>query len=135
MMPNQDAINEILKPFIQPWYDSLENPQKAQEQVLAELLPKYALTEYGESYDASKLGTIADYQRNFPITNYSGLIPYFQKVKQQNYVAFLSEPPECWVMTRGSTGKSKVIPATATHLKQIYDCGARAIINFAVKRT
>jgi phenylacetate-coenzyme A ligase PaaK-like adenylate-forming protein len=38
-------------------------------------------------------------------------------------------------MTRGSTGKSKIMPATATHLKQIYDCGARAIINFAVKKT
>jgi hypothetical protein len=38
-------------------------------------------------------------------------------------------------MTRGSTGKSKVIPATSTHLKQIYDCGARAIINFAIKKS
>jgi len=37
-------------------------------------------------------------------------------------------------MTRGSTGKSKVLPATQTHLKQIYSCGARGLINYAVKR-
>ena len=38
-------------------------------------------------------------------------------------------------MTRGSTGKSKVLPATPTHLKQIYDCGARALINFAIRKS
>ena len=46
----------------------------------------------------------------------------------------MPEPPQTWVMTRGSTGNSKVLPATETHLKQIYSCGARAIINFAYKR-
>ena len=135
MLPSQDAINSILKPFIQPWYDSLENPQKSQEQVLSELLPKYASTEYGQSHNASKTSTLSDYQANLPIINYSRLLPHLESVKQRNYRAFLSEPPECWVMTRGSTGKSKVIPATSTHLKQIYDCGARAIINFAIKKS
>ncbi len=36
-------------------------------------------------------------------------------------------------MTRGSTGTSKVLPATKTHLKQIYSCGARALINYALR--
>jgi phenylacetate-coenzyme A ligase PaaK-like adenylate-forming protein len=54
-------------------------------------------------------------------------------VKQGNYKAFLPEPAECWVMTRGSTGNSKVLPATRTHLDQIFSCGARALINYAVR--
>jgi hypothetical protein len=37
-------------------------------------------------------------------------------------------------MTRGSTGKSKVLPATQTQLKQIYSCGARGLINYAVRK-
>ena len=37
-------------------------------------------------------------------------------------------------MTRGSTGQSKVLPATQTHLKQIYSCGARGLINYAVRK-
>jgi hypothetical protein len=37
-------------------------------------------------------------------------------------------------MTRGSTGKSKVLPATQTHLKQIYSCGARGLINYAIRK-
>jgi hypothetical protein len=134
MMPDQDSINNILKPFIQPWYDSIVDPAKAQERVLADLLQKYGLTEYGKNNQAPRIGMIKDYQANFPIINYEGLVPYLKKIKEANYSSFLFEPPECWVMTRGSTGKSKVLPATKTHLKQIFNCGARAIINFAIRK-
>jgi hypothetical protein len=37
-------------------------------------------------------------------------------------------------MTRGSTGKPKIIPITDTHIKQVRSCGARAILNFSMKR-
>ena len=134
MMANQDSINNILKPFIQPWYDSLDDPAKAQEKVFVDLLPKYSTTEYGKKHQASKLKNIAEYQTNFPIIDYAGLVPYFKQIKEANYLKFLFEPPECWVMTRGSTGKSKVLPATQTHLKQIFNCGARAIINYAIRK-
>lgn len=134
MMANQDSINNILKPFIQPWYDSLDDPAKAQEKVLVDLLSKYGATEYGKKHQASKLKNIAEYQTNFPIIDYAGLVPYFKQVKEADYLRFLFEPPECWVMTRGSTGKSKVLPATQTHLKQIFNCGARAIINYAIRK-
>ncbi len=134
MMANQDSINNILKPFIQPWYDSLDDPAKAQEKVLVDLLSKYGSTEYGKKHQASKLKNIAEYQTNFPIIDYAGLVHYFKQVKEADYLTFLFEPPECWVMTRGSTGKSKVLPATQTHLKQIFNCGARAIINYAIRK-
>ena len=133
MMPDQDSINNILKPFIQPWYDSLDDPLKAQEKVLADLLARYGTTDYGKKHEAHKIKSIMDYQVNFPIINYTGLVPYFKQVKEAIYTAILSEPPECWVMTRGSTGKSKALPATQTHLKQIFNCGARAIINYAIR--
>jgi hypothetical protein len=134
MLPDEDSINIILKPYIQPWYDSIENPQKAQEQVLVDLVEKYGATEYGANHKASQVTDIANYRANFPILNYLGLMPYLQQVKERNFNTFLSEPPVTWVMTRGSTGKSKVLPATQTHLKQIYSCGARGLINYAVRK-
>jgi hypothetical protein len=136
MMPQTENIdvNSILKPLIGPWYESLQNPQKAQEQILNELLKKYATTEYGAAHNASNLNSILTYQENFPITDYYGFLPYFTKVKEGNYKAVLPEPPECWVMTRGSTGKSKVLPATQTHLKQIFTCGARALVHYALRK-
>ena len=72
-------------------------------------------------------------QKNFPILDYTSLLPYLAEVREGNYQAILSEEPDHWVMTRGSTGKSKVLPATKTHLKQIFSCGARAIINYALR--
>jgi hypothetical protein len=134
MLPYQDSINSILEPYVQPWYESIADPQRTQERVLSDLLHKYAATEYGVAHNAAKTGSISDYQANFPIVNYKALQPYLNAVKEGNFKAFLAEPPQHWVMTRGSTGNSKVLPATETHLKQIYSCGARAIINFAYKR-
>ncbi len=133
-MPNEDSINSILKPFIAPWYESLENPKRAQEQILNELVQKYSSTDYGVSHNALQVKSISDYQANFPIINYSTLIPYLAKIREGNYKAFLAEPAECWVMTRGSTGKSKVLPGTQTHLKQIFSCGARGLVNFAIQK-
>jgi hypothetical protein len=134
MMPDQEAVSSILQPIIDPWYESLKDPQKAQERVLDDLLAKYSETDYGKSYLAPETNGIAEYQENFPITDYKRLLPYFALVKEGNYTAILSEPLECWVMTRGSTGSAKVLPVTQAHLKQIFTCGARALINFALKK-
>jgi hypothetical protein len=135
MMPDEDALNGILQPIIGPWYESLENPQKAQEQVLGELLKEYAKTDYGKTHNASEIGGTGDYRKNFPTIDYKGLLPYFAEAKEGNYKAILPEPPACWVMTRGSTGRAaKVLPATQAHLKQIFTCGARALINYALRK-
>lgn len=133
MLPENDAINSILQPIISPWYTSLENPQKAQEHTLYDLIKKYSITDYGSNHNAQQTTSIADYQRNFPIIAYKELLPYLTQAKEGNYKAILPEPPECWVMTRGSTGTAKVLPATQTHLKQIFTCGARALINHALR--
>jgi hypothetical protein len=134
MMPDEDAINSVLQPIIGPWYESLKNPRKAQEQVLGELLKKYSETNYGKSHCALEIKEVADYQKKFPAIDYKGLLPHFAQVKEGNYNVILAEPPECWVMTRGSTGNAKVLPATQTHLKQIFTCGARALINYALRK-
>ena len=134
MIPDEDAINSMLQPIIGPWYESLENPQKAQEHVLYDLLKKYATTDYGNSYGASEIVRIPEYQVKFPKIDYKALLPYLAQVKEGKYRAILPEPPESWVMTRGSTGKSKVLPVTQTHLKQIFTCGARALINYALRK-
>jgi hypothetical protein len=134
LYPSRDDLG-ILEPIIGPWYKSLENPLQAQKQILKELLSKYAETGYGKKFGAQNIGGIEDYQAKMPIINYTGMQPYLAEIQNGNYQAFLSEPAETWVMTRGSTGKkSKVLPATQTHLKQIFSCGARGLINFALRK-
>jgi hypothetical protein len=134
MLPEDEAIRSILEPIIGPWYTSLENPHKAQEQVLYDLLKKYGATEYGDNHNALHTTGIKEYQHNFPVMNYEDLQPYLARVQMGNYQSILCEPAAAWVMTRGSTGRSsKVLPATETHLKQVFTCGARGLIHFALR--
>lgn len=134
MFPSRDDLG-ILEPIIGPWYTSLEHPRQAQNHVLKELLEKYAQTDYGRKHSAQTISSIEDYQAKIPIIDYAVMQPYLAEIQNGNYQAFLSEPAETWVMTRGSTKKqSKVLPATQTHLKQIFTCGARGLINFALRK-
>jgi hypothetical protein len=55
MLPDDDSINSILRPYIQPWCDSIENPQETWERVLVDLLQKYSSTEYGASHNPAKV--------------------------------------------------------------------------------
>ena len=132
-MSIDDGGFSLLQTIIGPWYESLQNPKAAQKKVIARLLKEYGKTEYGSAHQASKIEGIQGYQLSFPIVNYRALLPYIGKVREGKYQAFLSEPPDCWVMTRGSTGISKVLPATKTHLKQIFSFGARALVHHAVR--
>ncbi len=124
----------FLAEFVDPWYKSLSDPAGGQEQALRNLLAGYARTEYGRQFGASSTGGVSDFQRRFPVTNYGRLAPYIERVKKGEYSALLPEPVSRWVMTRGTTGSPKLVPATETHLSLILLLGARAIVNFALRR-
>jgi GH3 auxin-responsive promoter len=124
----------LLRSFVDPWYASVRNPEAAQQMILGELVESYARTDYGEKCGARDIRTLSDFQKSFPIADYQSLLPWLEQVKLGRYNALLSEPVETWVMTRGTTGVSKILPATKKHLDLILTTGARALINFALKR-
>ena len=131
---SSEELTSFLTDFIDPWYASLKDPSRSQQQTLENLLVGYAQTDYGKAHGAGRIATVKEFQSAFPTANYGSFQPYFEKVKSGNYTALLSEPVSGWVMTRGTTGTPKVIPTTETHLAQILFVGARAIINYALKK-
>lgn len=133
MFPKEPSLS-IFQPIIGSWYESLKNTRESQREILLELVKEYEKTRYGKSCHASETKEIADFTANFPIIDYRGLNPYLANVQKGDYAAILPEPIVCWVMTRGSTGRAKVLPATKTHLEQIFTCGARALINYALRK-
>ena len=133
-MEEPGPVSSFLTELVEPWYLSLSDPAGSQATALRGLLQGYAETEYGKRFGAGSIEGIGDYQRRFPVVRYSDLVPLLDRVKAGEYRALLPEPPSRWVMTRGTTGRSKVIPATETHLSLILSLGARAIVNFAIKR-
>ncbi len=123
----------VFEPLVGSWYESLKNPGKSQEQLLTSLLEKYSKTQYGNDHGAARIKGITDFREHFPRLDYKGLAPYLSEVINGNYGSLLPEPLACWVMTRGSTGPAKVLPATQTHIEQILTCGSRALINYALR--
>jgi len=125
---------DILKHIVSPWHEALTNPAEAQQQLLKNLLERYAKTDYGKSRLAQEIKDGSMFRANFPTIDYAGLRPYLKEVKAGNHSAILSEQPVCWVMTRGSTGTAKMLPVTKTHIEQIFMCGARAFTNYALRK-
>ena len=124
----------LLQQIVQPWYESLRDPRTSQEKVLEDLIRDYGKTDYGRNQQASDVGNMEDFRIKFPVTHYRELDQYIAEVGKGNSSAFLPEPLVCWVMTRGSTGPAKVLPVTQTHLEQIFSCGARALVNFVIRK-
>ena len=124
----------ILESMVNSWYESLKNPENHQKLVLSRLISQYSKTRYGQAHHASQVKNVTDFRLNFPVVNYKSLNPYFAKVVEGDYSAILPEPVLCWVMTRGSTGKAKVFPVTKTHIQQIFVCGARALVNYVLRK-
>lgn len=133
MFPEERNLG-IFQPIIGSWYESLKNPLESQKQVLLELIREYEKTRYGQSHNASEVKGTEDFKAKFPIISYRELNPYLIDVQKGDFAAILPEPLVCWVMTRGSTGPAKVLPATKTHLEQILICGARALVNHALRK-
>jgi hypothetical protein len=134
MYLSEKTGTDFLQQIVNPWYEALQNPAAAQEQVLKGLVKGYAKTIYGKRHAALDVKGAADFRANFPKINYKELCPYFEEVKRDNHAIILSDPPLCWVMTRGSTGQAKVFPVTKMHIEQIFVCGARALVNHALRK-
>ena len=125
---------ESTNPILIPWFRGLEDPEGAQVRTLESLLEGYRKTGYGARHGADSIEGLDEYSERFPKLGYPVLEGHLEPVKRGDYASFLPEPSETWVMTRGTTGASKVLPATKTHLQQILGCGARALINYVERK-
>lgn len=126
-------MQEMLKGFVQPWYDAIANPAAAQQAVLQTVLQGYAQTRYGQDHHAGAITGVEEYRRRFPIITYEDLKPLIQRTMAGETDLLLYEPPVGWAITRGTTkGESKFVPMTPTDLKMRVSAG-RALINYVLR--
>ncbi len=126
------ALSGMLAALLQPWHDAVNDPAKAQQEVLHRLLEMYAQTDYGTRHGATHVETIQDYRRAFPVATYEDYRPLIERVMAGEVNLLLSEEPVGWAITRGTTkGESKFIPMTPTDLAMRISAG-RALMNFVV---
>jgi hypothetical protein len=127
----EDPIGRITR-NLDAWGEGLRDPVAAQGKTLRPLLEGYSKTDYGRAHGAGEITTIEEYRDRFPPVTYADLEPWFERVRSEGHGVFLDEEPITWVMTRGSTGQSKVIPVTPRHMQDLIKCGSRAVLNFAM---
>jgi hypothetical protein len=126
------AAAGMLTALLQPWHDALDDPAKAQQEVLKFLLSIYTETDYGAQHGSAQVENIEDYRRAFPVVTYEGYKPLIQRVMAGETGLLLSEEPVGWAITRGTTeGESKFIPMTPTDLRMRISAG-RAMMNYVV---
>ena len=124
------AAAQILQGLLKPWHTAIENPAKAQEDVLDRLLKDYARTQYGSEHGAGQIDTLGDYRRAFPVTTYEQYKPLIDRVMAGEVDLLLCEEPVGWAITRGTTkGESKFIPMTPTDLRMRISAG-RAMMQY-----
>jgi hypothetical protein len=72
-----DSLDAVLrlKRFLQPWYESIADPETAQKKVLGVLLEHYRQTDYGRRYGASHIETIEDFRQAFLMASYEDYKP------------------------------------------------------------
>jgi len=122
----------MLNALLQPWHDAVDDPAKAQQEVLGHLLQGYAQTDYGTQHGAAQIETMEDYRRAFPVATYEDYEPLIQRVMAGERSLLLNEEPVGWAITRGTTkGESKFIPMTPTDLQMRINAG-RAMVNYVV---
>ncbi|MCW4049941.1 MAG: GH3 auxin-responsive promoter family protein [Candidatus Bathyarchaeota archaeon] len=109
------------------WRKGLDAPAEAQDVIMESLIEDYVKTDYGKTHLSSSHSI-----NDFPLAGYADLKPVIEKVQGGEYQALLVEEPITWVMTRGTTGVSKVIPVTQRHMDHLINGGSRAILNHAM---
>ena len=84
----QDAIAR-LNQFLQPWYESIRDPETNQKNVLGVILGHYDKTEYGRQHGANEVQTIEDFRKAFPVVSYEDIKPLDPYLNRKEIKAIL----------------------------------------------
>ena len=94
-----------------------ERPDRAQEQVLRDILTANRATEFGVEHRFADLRTPEHFRRRVPVQDYEKLCGYIERQRCTGAAALTAEAPLFYAQTSGSTGKPKYIPVSASALR------------------
>ena len=109
MNPIFTILQWIMKDSVCQFEVALDDPQKAQENLLSDLVKSIQKTEYGRFY---KIGSTQDFHSNLPIVDYEDIEPWIEKQKGSTKPILWPKPPIIYEQTSGSSGPAKFIPYT-----------------------
>jgi hypothetical protein len=123
---------KLMKNSVSPWIQSLENPEKAQEIALEGLLKNYGQTEYGRNQHSENVGSYKDYKQAFPVKSYEDFKPLINQVMDGQAHVLLNEEPINMILTKGTTGESKLFPYIPAQNHKFIESCKRIYYSYAI---
>lgn len=114
------------------YVQNLWNGQK----ILNEILRRNQNTDYGRHYQFASLQTAEGYRSRVPLSDYETYLPFVElQIKVGESCISVAEPVPYYLLTSGTTGDTRLIPATQRHFRPYLDAFTQMVsgkINFAL---
>lgn len=94
-----------------------EDPMRENYRLLQKILKQNRNTEYGRLHQFGSINSLADFQRNVPVSEYEDYAPYIERMKNGETNVLTSSRLLGFSRTSGSSGVPKYIPATSASLQ------------------
>jgi hypothetical protein len=110
------ALRTALKPVLRPAFarlqKQLQDPQRAQQALLANLINGLAQTEYGRAFQINANDDYAMFRAKAPLVGYDDLRDWIERQQREEGRVMVAEPVLFYEKTSGSSGPAKYIPYT-----------------------
>lgn len=116
-------LNTSLKWLLQRRLPRIEamkkDPGAVQQRVFSQLIQAGARTQWGRQHHYKSIKTVADFQRQVPVSNYEDLFPYIERVMMGEAKVLWPSPVRWFAKSSGTTNaRSKFIPVTPESLDE-----------------
>jgi hypothetical protein len=123
------TVSAFLTPIVREIDKYRRNPWSAQLQLFHTFVKAGCNTCFGGEHHFDAIRSIADFQRLVPISEYDGLLPYVERIRQGERQVLWNTPVRWLAKSSGTTvGKSKFIPITREVLQRCHYKASRIVI-------
>ena len=98
---------------------ALDDPARAQEQILREFIRRNSHTDFGREHGLADVRSPAQFANRVPVRDYDEMKPWIDRIQHGEQNVLTSKPVRRLVPTGGSTAGRKLIPYTASMHSQI----------------
>lgn len=125
-------INKITLNIFSKSIEAIErlrkDPAEAQDKIFSSLIKAGEKTEYGIKYNFKGIRNIEDFRNNVPISDYSSLRPYIDRMRAGENNILWNTPVKWFAKSSGTTAsKSKFIPVSKECLQNCHFSGTKDV--------
>ena len=108
--PYDEVISLPDREAVGIWKDMCGDCRGTQERLLTCIVESARDTAYGRDHNFDRIGSVEDFRREVPISDYEDLEPYIDRLARGEADVLFAGATDYFISTSGTTGKAKMIP-------------------------